>query len=222
MAPIYKSQKSFEIEVSKHAAEICDQIILEMGAEIHDDLIQKLSVLGLYLDRLDRSVNNPDETGMLLISMRTDFENVVQAIRRISKKLMPPNLEHDSLQSGIEVLCQNMERPGAGNIHFVCSGQDRNISQFKQAHLYRIVQELIHNAFKHSAAWHVWVRMNWETHQLILEVEDDGTGSHKLSEFIERLRKKHNTLRMRSYAIGALITYNQGQHGLLAKVICPL
>jgi len=222
MIPIYKSQKRFETEVSKQAAEICDQIISEMGAEIHDDLIQKLSVLGLYLDRLDRSVNNPDETEKLLISMRTDFENVVQAIRRISKKLMPPNLEHDSLQSGLEVLCQNMERPGAGNIHMVCSGHDHTVSQFKQAHLYRIVQELIHNAFKHSAAWHIWVRVQWETHQVILEVEDDGTGSHKLSEFIERLRKKHNTLRVRSYAIGALITYHQGHHGLLARVICPL
>jgi signal transduction histidine kinase len=222
MIPIFKSQKSFETEVSKHVAEICDQIISEMGAEIHDDLIQKLSVLGLYLDRLDRCANNPAETAKLLISMRSDFENVVQAIRRISRKLMVPSLEHDSFQSDLELLCQNMERPGAGNIHFVCSGQNQGISQFKQAHLYRIVQELIHNAFKHSAAWHVWVRMHWEPHEVILEVEDDGTGSHKFSEFIERLRKKHNTLRMRSLAIGALITYNQGQHGLLAKVLCPL
>ena len=112
MAPIFITNAKFDTEVSKRSAEICDQIISEMGAEIHDDLIQKLSVLGLYLDRLDRSINDPDESEKLLISMRADFENVVQAIRRISRRLTPPTLEHDSFQTGLELLCQNMERPG--------------------------------------------------------------------------------------------------------------
>jgi len=222
MAPIFITNAKFDTEVSKRSAEVCDQIISEMGAEIHDDLIQKLSVLGLYMDRLDRSVNDPDESEKLLISMRADFENVVHAIRRISRRLTPPSLEHDSFQTGLELLCQNMERPGAGNIHFNSIGEHQVISVYNQTHLYRIVQELIHNAFRHSSAWHVWVTMRWESRQLILDVEDDGTDAHKLSEFIERLRKKQNTLKMRSQATGASISYHQGHHGLLVKVICPL
>lgn len=222
MAPFFTSSKRFETEVSKRASEACDQIMIEMGAEIHDDLIQKLSIFQLYLDRLERSAHSQEETEILLISMRADFENVVQAIRRISRRMTPPTLEHDSFQTGLELLCQNMERPGAGNIHFKSVGEHQAISVYNQTHLYRIVQELIHNAFRHSSAWHVWVTMRWEARELILKVEDDGTDAHKLSEFIERLRKKQNTLKMRSQAIGASISYHQGQHGLLAKVICPL
>ena len=104
----------------------------------------------------------------------------------------------------------------------VCIDEFQNISTFNQTHLYRVIQELIHNAFKHSAAWHVWVQLKWEPNQLTLEVEDDGTGFHHLNEFIHRLRNKHNTLRIRSQVIGASITYHHGPKGLLAKVIFPL
>ena len=222
MAILFISSAKLETEISKRATEVCDQIISEMGAEVHDDLIQKLSILGLYIDRLERSASNPEELETLLISMRADFENVVQSVRRISRKLMPVQLDDASLQTSLELLCQNMERPGAGNIHFICSGEQMNISTFDQTHLYRIAQELIHNSFKHSAAWHVWVRLKWDPNRLTLEVEDDGTGFQRIPEFIGRLRKKNNTLKMRSQVIGASITYHHGPKGLLAKVTFPL
>jgi signal transduction histidine kinase len=206
------------MEVSKRAAEVCDQVISDMGAEVHDDLIQKLSIFQLHLDRLERSVHNVQETEMLLIRMKTDFTVVVQAVRKISRKLMPVWMEDDSFRYGIELLCQNMESPGSGNVHVEHSGSEKSIPKHTQIYLYRMTQELIHNAFKHSSAWHIWVRVKWESSRLILEVEDDGTGFHRISEFIDNLRKKHNTLKMRSQAIGALLSYHHGAKGLLAKV----
>ena len=211
-----------DAEISKRAAEISDQIILEMGAELHDDLIQKLSVFRLYIDRLERSVHSPSDTENLLISMRTDFDNVIQSVRRISRKLMPEHIQNESLSISIQMLCQSQESPGMGNIYFDSSGVEQSIVSFKRVYLYRIIQELVHNAFKHSSAWHVWVRLRWEENQLSIEVEDDGSGFNKMSEFIERLRRKNNTLKIRSTVLGATISYHHGQKGLLAKVACPL
>src|SRR5688500_15781633 len=99
MPIIFTSSKKFDAEISKRAAEICDQITMEMGAELHDDLIQKLSIFRLYLDRLERSAHNPSEMEALLISMRTDFESVVKSVRRISRKLLPEHIHHDSLNT---------------------------------------------------------------------------------------------------------------------------
>jgi len=219
MAIIFLSRREFDLEVSKNATEACDQIISEMGAEVHDELIQKLSIFQLYIDRLERSTHNAEETATLLIKMRADFDSVVQTIRKISRRLMP--MESDTFQHGMALLCQNMERPGAGNVHFDCTGFENSIPTQVQTYLYRIIQELIHNAFKHSSAWHIWVRMNWEDTRLVMEVEDDGSGFHRISEFIENLRKKHNTLKMRSVVIGATITYHHGEKGLLAKIEYP-
>ena len=218
MGMIFTSRKKLDIEISRRAAEVCDQIILEMGAELHDDLIQKLSIFRLYLDRLERSAHNPAETEALLINMRTDFESVIQSVRRISRKLLPEHTNQESLNTSIELLCKSLERPGMGNINFQTAGTEGKITELNRSYLYRIVQELVHNAFKHSAAWHVWVRLYWTDQKLTIEVEDDGSGFNKISEFIERLRKKNNTLKLRSQVIGATITYHHGEKGLLARI----
>lgn len=218
MTPFFVSPHNFEKEISRRVAEACDQITSEMGAEIHDDLIQKLSVFRLYLDRLERSVNDPAEIERLSIGMRTDFENVIQSIRRISRQLMPVYTGTGSFEEEVQLLAQNMERPGAGNIHLSFKGEEGPVATTSRLYILRIIQELIHNAFKHSAAWHVWVRAEWSHNNLVIEVEDDGTGFHKISEFIERLRSKNNTLKMRSQTLGATLTYHHGQKGLLARL----
>jgi signal transduction histidine kinase len=214
----FTSRKKLETEIAKRTMESCELITSEMGAELHDDLIQKLSIFRLYLDRLERSSAEPKEIDSLIIHMRTDFDAVVQSIRKISRRLMPVSMEGDSFQTCINILCQNMERPGTGNVHYEASGMEHVIPENAQIYLYRIIQELIHNAFKHSAAWHIWVRLTWSVETLLIEVEDDGTGFSRISDFISDLKKKNNTMKMRSRAIGAIITYSHGKKGLLATV----
>jgi signal transduction histidine kinase len=111
-----------------------------------------------------------------------------------------------------------MEQPGAAHIHFESDGTPQSIENQQEMYILRIVQELIHNAFKHSSAWHIWVRLKWDSSQLAIEVEDDGSGFSRIPEFISRLKKKNNTLKMRTLAIGASIDYLQGAKGLLARV----
>lgn len=211
------SAEKLESEISRRATEACEQIITEMGAELHDDLIQKLSIFRLYMDRLERSANDVKESEALLIKMQSEFKEVVQSVRKISRQLMPVRMDDDSFQKGIEMLCQNMER-GTEHVHFESNGEEQKIPLQSETYLYRVIQELVHNAFKHSSAWHIWVRLKWSQGRLILEVEDDGTGFHKMDEFIERLRMKHNSLRMRTQAIGASLKYDRGERGLLARI----
>lgn len=218
MTYLFRSKASFEAAISRQAMEACEHIIAEIGAELHDDLIQRLSVFRLYLDRLDRSKDDQAETQSLIISMNADFLEVVQSVRRISRRLLPVKMEQDSFQKGIVMLCQNMERPGGGTIHFEPTGPEQKISDLAESYLFRIIQELIHNALKHSSAWHIWVRLTWIENELSVEVEDDGTAFSKIQEFITSLDKKYNTLRMRSKVIGATLHYMQGKKGLLAKV----
>ena len=215
---LFKSKTAFNAAVSHQAMETCEQVITEMGAELHDDLIQKLSVFRLYLDRLDRSKADQQEIEALLVGMNADFQEVVYSVRRISRRLLPVKMSDDSFQKGIAMLCQNLERPGGGTIHFEPTGQEQKLPEIAEIYIQRIIQELIHNALKHSSAWHIWVRLTWEEKLLSIEVEDDGTGFSRIPEFIETLQKKNNTLRMRTNVLGAKLHYEKGQKGLLAKV----
>lgn len=218
---IFLSQKKMEAEISRRVAETCEQIISEMGAELHDDLIQKLSVLRLYIDRIERSSADPSEIDSLSLKMRSEFDQVITIARNISRRLLPATLEGETLDKTIEKLCQNMEHPGTGHIHFENRGTARPLDALVERYLFRIAQELIHNAFKHSSAWHVWVRLTWNSDSLALQVEDDGTGFSKIPEYIHRLKKKNNTLKLRSSIIGATIKYSQGGQGLLANLVLP-
>lgn len=217
--PFFISQKKFQSELSKRVSEACEHVASEMGAEIHDDLIQKLSIFRLYIDRLEKSSTDASEIDSLVIKMRSDFEQVIYTIKNISRRLLPVRMDGDTLVDMLKMLCQNMEQPGTGHIHFESQGDPNSLDSQQEMYILRIVQELIQNAFKHSSAWHIWVRLKWTSKNLMIEVEDDGSGFSRIPEFISRLKKKNNTLKMRTQAIGGSIDYVQGPKGLLAKLI---
>jgi signal transduction histidine kinase len=214
----FLSNRKLEAEISKRTAEACDEIISEMGAELHDDLIQKLSVFRLYLDRLERLGGDAKEIESLSIKMRTEFDQVVHAVRNISRRLLPVKTEGETLEKTIQILCQHMEHAGTGHVHFQNTGSPVALQPQVERYVFRIIQELIHNAFKHSSAWHVWVRLQWMEKTLLIEVEDDGTGFSRIPDLTERLNRKYNTLKLRSKIIGADIRYSQGAKGLLARL----
>jgi signal transduction histidine kinase len=216
------SVKKLETEVSKQAMEACEHILSEMGAELHDDLIQKLSVLRLHMDKIERSSYHPKDTQEAMIKMQADFQGIIDSVRQISRRLHPVKMNEDSFNKRIEMLCQNMDTSGSVRIHPSYLGMPLNLSTVEEAYLLRMVQELIHNAFRHSAAWHIWIRVLWEPTILKIEVEDDGSGFSKVTEFVTVLNTKHNTLRMRAQAIGASIKYTPGDKGLMATIRKPL
>ena len=215
---LFKLSKKNEIDVSKRITEACDLILSEIGAELHDDLIQKLTVFRLLIDRLEKASSDQTEVEAIAIKMESEFEQVISTIKNISRQLLPTPNEGDMFIDRIDALCQNMQRAGLTHIHFQNDGEHRALNPTIEKHLFRIIQELINNAFKHSSAWHIWVRLTWELKKLVLEVEDDGSGFSKIPDYVVRLQKKHNTLRMRANIIQASLTYTQGEKGLLARL----
>lgn len=218
----FTSSADFNERVSIKAAEFCEQIISEMGAELHDEVIQKLSSMSFYIERIERSSDDPNEIINLVARMRSDFESVTQSVRAISQRLNPVHTNGDSFSNAVAHLCDSMQHHGNGHITCKTLGDEQPISQHTFTYLYRIVQELINNAFKHSAAWKIDVTITWSQPLLIIEVEDDGTRIMKMNDITSTLQSRRNTLQMRSQAINATLRYETGKKGLLVKVELPL
>jgi signal transduction histidine kinase len=213
-----KSAQAIDDEVTQRVLATCEQLMSEMGADIHDDLIQKLSTFGLHLDQLTRANGDITEIESHISKMTVEYGQIVSAVRQISRRLMPLKYEGETLLISIRRLCQNLDRPGGSTIHFQSTGNESILDPKTETHLYRMIQELLHNALRHSAAWHIWVRISWSEKEIVLEVEDDGTAFSEIPVLIDALNRKHNTLRMRSEVIGAKINYRQGSKGLLAII----
>jgi signal transduction histidine kinase len=213
----FMSRQEFESKLSKLAAEACDSVMKEMSAEMHDSLVRKLSVFNLRVETLGRSSTDP-VVETQVIKMRVDIEQVTRIIKNIYHRLWPVREEGDTLVDRLERLLRDMEDPGVGHIHFTHQGEVADMDHQVETHILRIVEELVQNAFKHSYAWHVWIRLTWGPGTLTLEVEDDGTAFSKIPKIIRKLRKKNNTLKMRTQAIGTSIEFRPGKKGLLAKM----
>jgi signal transduction histidine kinase len=153
--------------------------------------------------------------------MQKELGSVMNTIRKISKQLLQTGMQDESFEYSVETLCQTMESYQVLRIHPSFHGTARPLSPLAETYLRRMIQELIHNSLRHSSAWHVWIKLHWQTDALIIEAEDDGSGFSKLSKFISLLKSRYNTLRMRAEAIGATIEYKQGKKGLLAVIRFP-
>jgi len=218
----FTSSSDFNERVSIRAAEFCEQVISEMGAELHDEVIQKLSSMLLHIERIERAAGDPSEILNLITRMRTDFDSVTQDVRAISRRLNPVHFSDATFGGSIAQLCDSMQRPGNGHITCTTIGEEQPLSQLSFTYLYRIVQELIHNAFKHSSAWKINVVISWTPGTLIIEVEDDGTVDAKINGITSILQNKRNTLHMRSLTINATIRFEKGKRGLLVRVEYPV
>src|ERR1051325_3781915 len=210
----FTGSSDFNERVSMRAAEFCEQIILEMGAELHDEVIQKLISMSLYIERIERAAGDPTEILSLVTRMRSDFDNITRSVRAISSRYHPVQVAGMNFNASIMQLCDSLQRTGNGHISFTAFGEELLLSHHSFTYLYRIVQELIHNAFKHSAAWKVNVSVSWTPTLLVIEVEDDGTGHANIDNLTASLQTRHNTLQIRSQAISATIKYVKGKKGL--------
>lgn len=209
-------------EQSAHRGELVNELIeryeneiLKMGADIHDDLIQKLTVYRLHVDKLEHA-ETILEVQVIADRMKTDFKTVVDSIRRITQRLLP-EMEIGSFTGMMRELCRREEKPGVAFIRFKSDGTEMPIDTTHQPHLLRIVQELINNATKHTLAWHIEVRLYWKPDEIVIEVEDDGKRFENLAE---KMKKPGTfaTLRMRTSRIGASIKFLQGFNGAKAVV----
>jgi signal transduction histidine kinase len=218
----FSSSSDFNERVSIRAAEFCEQAVSEMGAELHDEIVQKLSSMSFYIDRIERASNDPAEIMALVARMRVDFENIAHSVRAISQRLNPVHNTNDTFGNNIAHLCESMQRPVNGHLRCTTIGEEQPLSRTSFTYLYRIVQELIQNAFKHSVAWKIDVTISWTPGILVIDVEDDGAGHASIDEITSTLKGKHNVLHMRSQAINANISYVKGKKGLLARVEYPL
>lgn len=210
-----QAQANYPVSQVNELIDRYENEIQKMGADIHDDLIQKLAVYRLYVNKLERA-EDLTAVHVLIRQMKEDFETIIQSVRKISKRLMPEQ-EIGSFTSMMQELCKRMETPGVIFIHFESKGTEIAIRHEHRQHLLRIVQEAITNVTKHTPAWHVYVRLIFQGSMLQMEIEDDG---QKFETLINKIKDMNalSTLRMRINKIGGAMEFHKGNVGTIARV----
>ncbi len=190
-----------------------------LASELHDGVGQNLSLLSNALKQLEKK---PDDESFRNASKIT--RETVNEIRFISHQLHPHILDQLGLVAAIESIGEHIGEQTAVRCDVNTDINTGNLDPSTQLHLYRIVQESLNNAIKHSQASHVEVKLEQESQRIILSITDNGNG---LTD-IEKISKQKPGLGLES--IKQRVSLNKGSikfkanvpHGLIIFITFPI
>ena len=150
----------------------------KLSFELHDLIGQKLTALGIELDIVHNALPARVATRLAtrLGDMKGLVEGTVDAIRHVMAELHPAPLDDHGLVPALYWYAQQFElRTG---LHASVSAKEfePRLSPDAELALFRIVQEALTNAAKHSGATCVRVSVARDAERVAVSVEDDGKG----------------------------------------------
>jgi signal transduction histidine kinase len=148
-----------------------------LSHELHDGLCQQLTAARLYCDVLKEDMTgHPGELQVTQLS--TMLVDSVDHAYNLSRGLWPVDLDQLGSSTFLEEFCHRVAAPKGIAVKVqhrrACTScSNESITQF-----YRIAQEAITNAVKHSGASLIKVGLDYATHpgRVIFSVRDNGIG----------------------------------------------
>jgi signal transduction histidine kinase len=157
-------------------------VIQERGRiarELHDAVAQKLFSLRLTADAaaalLERDHPDLDRAAAQLATVRTLAAEAAEELRGVVVGLRPADLAEDGLDGALRKQVELLDRVHGARLVFAAEPVPR-LGSGREAAVYRIAQEALHNALRHAAPGTVEVRLWSADGTLTLQVCDDGAG----------------------------------------------
>jgi two-component system NarL family sensor kinase len=203
---------TFEAEIAKAQLEVQEQTMQTIGADLHDNIGQLLSLTSLTLNSIE--LDNPakarqkidDSIGLTLRS--------IKEMRLLGHLLQGDQLVAIGLPEAIRQEIAWMERSGRYEIAYVTSDEIPAINNpDKDLIIFRILQEMFNNIIKHAAATKISVKLDYEAGALKLYVNDNGVGFVADGEPLARHGMGLQNIQKRAGIIGgqATIVSNPGE-----------
>ena len=216
-------------QVNKQMAIISDSLRAEavgkerdrMARELHDTLEQQLSGVALQLDGLDDAIKkNPESAAKILTLARRMLRYIRLEARRSVWDLRSKVLE----KQGLVAALQSMTESTTGvKIELQVHGDNLKLPAAVEFHLFRIAQEALANAVKHSHASVITLVLEYGAENLCLSVRDNGCGfDHQTTEKIPGPHFGLMGMRERAAKIGGKLNLEAApQKGCSLSVTIP-
>ncbi len=148
-----------------------------IARELHDETIQSLVVLARQLDDIASSSKGLSEYKRILLEMLREQVNSVMAdVRRLSQDLRPSALDRLGLVPALEWLASDIQKRSGIDIKVETHGISRRFSPEVELVLFRIAQEALRNAWRHSQATGAEVTVEFGERKIRITVNDNGKG----------------------------------------------
>lgn len=149
----------------------------KLARELHDTVIQDMTGMKLRIEALHYTITkNTERYDEAFDALIGHERSCIERIRRVCYELRPPELDYLDLKAAVSELCSNFQDQTGIDCLFETTG-DFALSGEKETNVFRIVQEALSNAAKHSGADMVRVLMTCpDERELTVSVRDNGVG----------------------------------------------
>ena len=215
-----ESEMAERSRLEREILEISEREQARLGQDLHDDLGQQLAGIGLYAFTLSEMLQAENHRCAADAQfMLTSLTSALHTARNLAKSLFPVELEYGGLTVALEELVQ---RTGTlTKVHFQLTVDPAfEIEKSSAIHLYRIVQESVSNAIKHSKAQAITIDCQVRDGVRTVRVTDDGVGFKEPEKEHEWVGMGLHLFQYRARLIGAEVEVKAMSDGKGCQVTC--
>ena len=144
-----------------------------VGSELHDSVGAMLSTIRLSMKM---AISDHNKLKELSGDLTKYLDETIESVRTISRDLYPAGLKSFGVLGVVNELAERITKSQQLEVQCESQGEVVRMSQKNELMIFRIMQELINNAIKHSRATHLHILFKWQEEKLVINVEDDGIG----------------------------------------------
>jgi len=222
-------------KMQRHLLEISSEEQRRIGSELHDGTGQELTGLsltaGALLEMIDAAANATVEGRTVRQFNESDFIRIRDTIAKVNHKLieanrnvhelsrgiMPVQIDANALPSSLEELASSTSMPPTILCRFECPFPVIVSENSTATHLYRIAQEAVNNALRHSQASEIVLSLRQNGGETVLEVLDNGIGIDETCSRTAEGQKDHGmgmrTMQYRAGIIGGTLQIERRKTG---------
>lgn len=214
---LMEASRTHEDLLEREVQEISHRTMQSIGQDIHDDLCQHLAGISMLVTVLEERTPAADrgpiqEIGALL-------GGALDRARQYARTLYPPGLEDHGLVPALQDLVESLQKTSGGVALTLQADPGWRVDDHRVAlQLYRIIQESLGNAIRHSGSDLVLVRLTQADDRLEAEVRDFGQG---LGTPAPGQGMGLKILRYRAQSIGARLEFHNLDPGLCVSCVLP-
>jgi len=160
--------------VSARLIQAQEQERSRIGRELHDDINQRLALLAIELERLQ--TNAPNEFGTRIAELRHEALEISTSVQSMSHDLHSSKLEYLGLERAARIFLREFGERENVEVDFKSYDVPGSLPSELSLSLFRVLQEALHNAAKHSGVKHVDVQLWGTSGKVNLTVSDLGLG----------------------------------------------
>jgi PAS domain S-box-containing protein len=163
--------------VSRKLIEAQENERARIARDLHDDIGQQLALLSVTLEQTKLVASGSDkQVRNCLDELRKQILTIASAVHTMSHELHSSVLRYLDLGSAMRGFCAELAKQKKVDINFFHKDVPGNVSQDISLCLFRVLQEALHNAVKHSESREFNVELYERDSVIHLMVRDSGVG----------------------------------------------